>query len=165
MDLLQSARWPGQYFNLAGARTLRSLLLFGSLIELRRRITPPEQIAPFAADGLDVDFLVAVFGDEIRRRLEDVRVERARKSLVARNHHQQDALFRPREQQWMPYLACLRINDLRAALERFEHAGQHRRIGAGRNSPLLRAAQLGRRNHLHGFGDLPRVPHAADATP
>src|SRR5262249_19408389 len=26
-------------------------------------------------------------------------------------------------------------------------------------------AQLGRRDHLHGLGDLPRVSHAADASP
>jgi len=36
---------------------------------------------------------------------------------------------------------------------------------AGGESTLLRAAQLGRRDHLHGLGDLPRVFHAADATP
>src|ERR1039457_3680343 len=30
---------------------------------------------------------------------------------------------------------------------------------------FLRAAQLGRRDGLHGLGDLPRVDHAADAAP
>ncbi len=30
---------------------------------------------------------------------------------------------------------------------------------------ILRAAQLGGRNHLHGLGDLLRIPHRADAPP
>ena len=39
------------------------------------------------------------------------------------------------------------------------------RVGAGEHGALLRATQLGRRDHLHGLGDLPRVLDTADATP
>ncbi len=52
-----------------------------------------------------------------------------------------------------------------AADERLQDADNHARIGPRGQRPLLGAAQLGRRNHLHGLGDLPRVFHAADAPP
>jgi hypothetical protein len=57
------------------------------------------------------------------------------------------------------------VEDIDAADQRFQHAGDHPGVGPGRERPLLRAAELGRRDHLHGLGDLPRVFHAADATP
>jgi len=57
------------------------------------------------------------------------------------------------------------VEDIDAAGQRFKHAGDHFGVGPGLKRPLLRAAQLGRRDHLHGLGDLARVFHAADATP
>ena len=57
------------------------------------------------------------------------------------------------------------VVEIDAAGERLEHAGDHFGVGASRERALLGAAQLGRRDHLHGLGDLPRVFHAADATP
>ena len=42
---------------------------------------------------------------------------------------------------------------------------QHRRVGARGEHAVLRAAQLRRRDHLHGLGDLLRVLHRADAAP
>ena len=46
-----------------------------------------------------------------------------------------------------------------------QHAAQHTAVWTRPDDAILRAAQLGRRDHLHGLGDLPRVFHAADATP
>jgi hypothetical protein len=62
-------------------------------------------------------------------------------------------------------VAGLLVVEIDAAAERLEHAGDHARVGPRRQGALLRAAQLGRRDHLHGLGDLPRVFHAADAAP
>ena len=46
-----------------------------------------------------------------------------------------------------------------------QDVGQHLRVRTRRQGAFLGATQLGRRNHLHGLGDLPRVLHAADASP
>src|SRR6185369_10467717 len=50
-----------------------------------------------------------------------------------------------------------------AAGHRVEDLLHPARVGTGREDGLLRAPQLGRRDHLHGLGDLLRVLHAADA--
>ena len=60
-------------------------------------------------------------------------------------------------------VAGLFVVEIDAARERLEHAGDHARVRPRRHRTLLRAAQLGRRDHLHGLGNLPRVLHAADA--
>src|SRR5579863_5684000 len=60
-------------------------------------------------------------------------------------------------------LARLRIVNLRARHERLQHIRQHLRVRTRRQRALLRPAQLRRRDHLHGLGDLPRVNHAANA--
>ena len=53
--------------------------------------------------------------------------------------------------------------EIDAAHERFKYAGDHARVGPGGHGAFLSAAQLGRRDHLHGLGDLARVFHTADA--
>ena len=65
----------------------------------------------------------------------------------------------------MAQVAGLGLVDVDAARERLEHAGDHLGVGARGHGPLLRAAQLGGRDHLHGLGDLPHVFHAANAAP
>ena len=65
--------------------------------------------------------------------------------------------------QRMAQVAGLRIDDLDAPRQRLQHAGDHLRVGPRRHRALLRAAQPGRRDHLHGLGDLARVLYAADA--
>src|SRR5713101_2023409 len=65
----------------------------------------------------------------------------------------------------MPGLARLRIVDFRPRNQRLEHIGQHLGVRTRRQGTLLRPAQLGRRDHLHGLGDLARVSHAANAPP
>src|SRR5690242_16493592 len=59
-------------------------------------------------------------------------------------------------------LARLRIVDLGPRDQGFQDIGQHLRIRTRGQGALLRAAQFGRGDHLHGLGDLPRVDHAAD---
>src|SRR5260370_11127315 len=58
-----------------------------------------------------------------------------------------------------------RIVNIGPRHQRFKNVGEHLRIRARRESGLLRAAQLRRRDGLHGLGDLPRIDHAADAAP
>ncbi len=57
------------------------------------------------------------------------------------------------------------IDEIGALHHRLQNVGEHLRVGPRRQRALLRAPQLGRRHHLHGLGDLPRVLHAADAPP
>ena len=63
----------------------------------------------------------------------------------------------------MDDLAGLVVVEVGAADEGFEDVDEHLRVGAGGEGALLGAAQLGRRDHLHGLGDLPRVFYTADA--
>ena len=65
----------------------------------------------------------------------------------------------------MARLASFRIANFCARDERLEHVREHLRIGTRRQRTILRPAQLRRRDHFHGFGDLPRVGHAANAAP
>ena len=65
----------------------------------------------------------------------------------------------------MARLAGLGVVNLGARYERLEHVREHLRIGARCQRTILRAPQFRRRDHLHGFGDLPRVGHAANAAP
>ena len=128
-------------------------------------IAAAQLVAALAADGLDVDLLVGVAGDELVGGLEDVGVEGAGKALVAADDDQQNALFGPRDKERVAEVAGFLVEEIDAADERLQDAGNHLRVGPRGQGALLRAAQLGRRDHLHGLGDLPRVFHAADATP
>src|SRR5208337_2872820 len=58
-----------------------------------------------------------------------------------------------------------RVVDIGSRDERFENVGEHLRIGTRGQRTLLGAAQLCRRDGLHGLGDLACVDHAADAAP
>ena len=87
------------------------------------------------------------------------------KPLSPRDNDEQNAFLRPSEEERVAEVAGGLVVEIDAAAERLKDADDHARVGTGRECPLLRAAQLGRRDHLHGLGDLPRVFHAADATP
>jgi hypothetical protein len=100
-----------------------------------------------------------------RGRLRNVRVERARQPFVARDDDQQNVFLFALRQQRMLRLTRLRIVNFRPRHQRLQHIGQHLRIRTRRQGPFLRPAQLRRRDHLHGLGDLPRVDHAANAPP
>ncbi len=148
------------------SRTLRACSIRVRLLAVHRhRIAPPHLVAALAAHRLNVDLLIGVGVDELERRLQNVRVERARKSLVAADHNQQHALLRPRDKQRMAQVPGRFVEDVDAPRQRFQHAGDHPRIRPGRQRTLLCAAQFRRRHHLHGLGDLPRVLHAANAPP
>src|SRR5579872_6210070 len=128
-------------------------------------ITPLEEIAPFASYGFHVDVLICLRQQEARSRFEDVGVECAGKSLVARNHDQSDVLLFAMQQQRMIDLAGGFVVNIRARHQRLQYIDQHLRVRTRCQGTLLRLAQLCRRNHLHGLGDLPRVFHAADTPP
>ena len=87
------------------------------------------------------------------------------KPLSPRDDDEQNAFFGPRDKERTAQVAGLLVVEIDAAAERFEHADDHARVGTSGDGALLRAAQLGRGDHFHGLGDLPRVFHAADATP
>ena len=57
------------------------------------------------------------------------------------------------------------IDQIGAADQRAQDVGNHQRVRPGRQRAFLCAPQLGRRDHLHGLGNLARVLHAADSPP
>src|SRR5229473_3212802 len=62
-------------------------------------------------------------------------------------------------------LTRLRIINLGPRHQRLQHIAQHLRVRTRSQGAILRPAQLGCRDHLHGLGDLPRVDHAANPPP
>ena len=80
-------------------------VLVGLLGIAGRRIAAAHLVAALAAHGLDIDFLVGVAVDELVGGLEDVGVEGAGKALVAADDDEQDALFRPRDEERMAEVA------------------------------------------------------------
>ncbi len=83
-----------------GALTCRFWPLFVCLFGVNGSgIAAPQLVAAFAAHGFDIDLFIGIAADELVRRLEDVGVECARKSLVAADHDEQHALLRPRDEK------------------------------------------------------------------
>jgi hypothetical protein len=70
-------------------------------LHLGSRVTPAQKVASLAADGFNVDVLAGLRLEEPRRRLRDVRVERARQSFVAGHYNQQNVFFCTLRQQRM----------------------------------------------------------------
>ena len=100
--------------------------------------------------------------DEALRGLDQVGVEGARQALVAGDQHQQDALLlAPRQQRILGRLLVAGHGRRHVA----QHLAQQRAIRPRRDHAILRAPQFGRRDHLHGLGDLLRVLDGADAPP
>ena len=142
------------------------VVLFGLLVD-GLGILLADEVAGLAADGFDVDVLAlgAAFVDEPVGSLGDVGVEGSGEALVSGDDDDENVLLFALDQQRMHEIAGLVVVHVAAADERFEHVGEHLRVGPGLHGALLRAAQTGCRDHLHGLGDLPRVLHTADATP
>ena len=139
--------------------------LVGLFVVNRRGKMAAQLVAALAAHGLHVDFPVRIAVDELKRRLENVGVEAACKSLVAADDHHQHPLLFADSKERMTQVAGLRIESIDAPRQRLQNAGDHLGVGTRGKRPLLRSAQLGRRDHLHGLGDLPRVFDATDAAP
>ena len=120
-----------------------------------------------SADRLHVDVLSlrSSFSDEGLAGPDDVRVEGACKALVASDEDDKDVLLLALLQQRMHDVAGVFVVEVGAANEGLKHVRDHARVGPGQHRTLLRTAQLRRRNHLHGLGDLPRVLDTADASP
>ena len=100
---------------------------------------------------------------EALRALDQVGVEGARQALVAGDQHQQDAPFLGRRAS--SGFGRRASSAAAAAATLRQHLPQQRAVGPRRDHAVLRAAQLGRRDHLHGLGDLLRVLDRADAPP
>src|SRR5215472_17626578 len=128
-------------------------------------IAATEIIAGLLAYSNNVNVFALLRVHKVHGSPKDVGVKCTRQTLLARNNNDGDVIFRTAYQHWVTQLAGLWIVSLSARDQRFEHVREHLRIGSCSNCSLLRAAQLGRRDHLHGLGDLPRVSHAADAPP
>src|SRR5450755_3130682 len=65
----------------------------------------------------------------------------------------------------MSQFSGARIVKVHTRNQRLEHIGEHLRIRTRCKSPFLRTPQLRGGHHFHGAGNLPRVDHAANATP
>ena len=91
--------------------TRQAILLFLRLRihVFRGRITPPQNIAPLAANRLYVDLLVLVCANEVRRGLDDIGVEGAGKATFAGDNQHQHVFLRTGQQQRMPHVARLGI--------------------------------------------------------
>ena len=92
----------------------------------------------------------------------EIGVESAGQALVAGHQNQQNAVLRPLRQQRVRPRALVRCHRRRHVRQ---HLAQQRHIRPRGDHAILRAPQLGRRDHLHGLGDLLRVLHRADAPP
>ena len=120
---------------------------------LRERVFPaPPELDRLLADRQDPDLLP--FGmrrDAVRRRAVHVRVEGAAEPPVAGHDDDDHAPLLARGEQ--------RMHGRRA--EPLPHGGEQvgdrLRVGPRADHPLLGAAQLRRRDHLHGLGDLLRA--------
>ena len=89
---------------------------------------------------------------------DDVGVEAAAQALVRGDHHEQDALARPLLEQGMG----VRVGARGHAVQDLQHLPG---VGPRGEHGVLGPAQLGRRDHLHGLGDLLRVLDRADPPP
>ena len=98
-----------------------------------------------------------MLADEVLRGADDVRVERAAEAAVGGDGDDHDVALRLARLQQR-----VRV-DVDARGDGGEHLAQAGRVRTRGEHPLLRAAQLGRGHHLHGLGDLLRVPHRPDA--
>src|SRR5437763_147551 len=80
---------------------------FASLRSARFRGPEPaaQKIAPFAADGHDLNSLTAFRIEKARCGFQDVGVEGACKAFVTGNHDQQNVLLRPPDEKRMQWLA------------------------------------------------------------
>src|SRR5580700_3657785 len=135
-------------------------------IRLDDREATAQKIAALAADGLNVDVLVLEIIDKLQRGLQHIGIEGARESAITSDHDDENGLLgSPAAKQGMEGQAGGGIDQFGAADRRLQNVGQHLRVGTSRQGAFLGAAQLGRRDHLHGLGDLARVLHAADTTP
>jgi hypothetical protein len=112
---------------------------------------------PLRADDLQLGGLPGVdgLGEQPRRGADDVRVEPAAQPLVGGDHHHQDAVVAVVLEQRVR----LGVARVARAVQDLHHLP---RVRTRREHGLLRAAELGRGDHLHGLRDLLRVLDAAD---
>ncbi len=119
-----------------------------------------EKIARLASNELQLNFSIFVFLDKFQRGPEHVGIERARQTTIGCDHQQLNALLRPHYQQ----VDRLAIVPLASSLRHIrQHALDDLRVRTRRQHTVLSAAQLRRRDHFHGLGDLPRVLDRANS--
>src|ERR1035437_5215371 len=110
------------YRCLALANLKRVAILVGLLRVDGGGVAAAHHVAPLAAHGLDIDFLVGVAGEELEGGFENVRVECAGKALVAADDDQQNPLLGPSGKERMAQIAGLRVNNVDAAGGGLQHA-------------------------------------------
>jgi hypothetical protein len=128
-------------------------------------IAPAQEIPALAPDRFHIDG-DSLFGcKKLRRTLQDVGIESPCQSLIPGDDNEQSILLFSLSEQQVTWLSGLRIVDFGARHQRLKHVGQHLGVRPRCQRAFLRLAQLGRRDRLHGLGDLPRVDHTANAAP
>ena len=123
-------------------------------------VTPLEEVAALAPNQFQLDFGLAMLGDKLLRAADHVGIESAGQAAIGRDDQQQNPLLGPPGQQFDLFVSVLLGRGLRHIRQ---HALDDLRVGPGRQHAILRAPQLGRRDHFHGLGDLLRVFHRANA--
>src|SRR5690606_6826995 len=85
----------------------------------------------------------------------NVRVETPAQTLVGRHDNHADRAYRTLDHVGMPVVR-MGVHEIRSDIPDLG------RVGTPGAHAVLCLAHLGRRDHLHGFGDLSRVLHALD---
>ena len=119
-----------------------------------------EEVAAFAAYGFDDNVFAGVLGQKLLGGLDQVGVEATGQTTVGGDQDQLDALFGAYSEQGQFTGFVVAPGGARNT---GQHLFEHGRVRTRGNHALLGAAQLGRRNHLHGLGDLLRVFDRPDA--
>jgi len=127
-----------------------------------RSVAFAEEIAALAANQLQLDGSLGTLLDEALRAFDEVRIEGAGEAFVGAEYQQQDVVLLAAGEQ---LVLAGQVVERRGRGYVGQHAAQHTAVWTRPDDAILRAAQLGRRDHLHGLGDLLRVLDRADAPP
>ena len=104
----------------------------------------------------------ALVGKELGGGFDEIGVEGTGQTFIRGEQDELDALLFATGQQWAGGCVFIAGGTVRQISH---HLLEHGGIGAGGDDTVLRATQLGSRDHLHGLGDLLRVFDGADAPP
>ena len=124
------------------------------------RILTLQLVTALAADAENLDRLAFAFEclDVLARATDNIRVERTAEAAVGGRHdHEMYVVFSCADQKGRsPGIL------LQPARQTRNHCAHFFRVGARGFRRLLRAAQVGRGDHLHRLGDFPDRLHACD---
>ena len=124
--------------------------------------TAAEGIAAFAAGCDEFHLGGALVGKELGGGFDEIGVEGTGQTFIGGEQDELDAfLFAAGQERASRCVFIAGGTVCQVCHHPLEHGG----IGAGGNDAILRAAQFGGRDHLHGLGDLLGVFDGADAPP